>query len=142
MNVNIRRTDGDLKFEAANPKGYSAVTDGSAEGKGMRPMELLLSAVGTCAAFDLVHILRKQRQDLVNIEAEVYGVRPDEGAPKPFEKIHIAFRLSGTFDETKARRAAALAVEKYCSVGATLRKDTEVTWSLELEKTSAADKRS
>lgn len=142
MNVKIRRLDGDLKFEAVNEAGYTAVTDGSPKGEGMRPMELLLAAAGTCAAFDLVHILRKQRQEVVDVRAEVRGMRPDTGVPKPFGEIHIAFTLRGNPDEAKARRAAALAVEKYCSVGATLRRETEVTWSLDIEKTSAANKRS
>ncbi len=142
MNVKIRRVDDDLKFEAANAGGYTVTTDGSPKSEGMRPMELLLAAVGTCAAFDLVHILRKQRQEVADVSAEVRGLRPDEGVPKPFGEIHIAFTLRGNPEEEKARRAAALAVEKYCSAGANLREDTEVTWSLDIEKTSEAEKRS
>jgi putative redox protein len=132
MKVFIKRVDNDLQFEVRNENGNSAMTDGGAEKKGMRPMELLLSALGTCSAFDAVHILRKQRQDVQSFDVEVRGNRPDEGEPKPFTEIHAHFRLSGQLEPEKVNRAVALSMEKYCSVSATLSDDVKITHSVEI----------
>ena len=114
-----------LKNQAVHFEGKSEDTnvsvhiDGSpaigGEGLGVRPMELVLMAVGSCAALDLVSILKKQRQDLQDISIAVEGQRREE-IPTVFTKIHILFTLTGTLDHDKAERAAELAVKKYCSV--------------------------
>ncbi len=133
----MRRND-DLRFESQNTNGQTAIIDGGANPQGMRPMELLLSALASCSAFDLEHILRKQRQPVEDVRIEVEGIRPDEGFPKPFESIHMHFTLLGDLDEEKVQRAVALSVEKYCSVGATLKPDTTVTYSVSVVRTSEA----
>lgn len=140
MNVTLTRRNEDLRFESHNGNGQTALIDGGADPQGMRPMELLLSALASCSAFDLEHILRKQRQPVEDVRIEVEGIRPDEGFPKPFEAIHMHFILVGDLDEEKVQRAVALSVEKYCSVGASLRPDTAVTYSVSMSKTSDASK--
>lgn len=138
MKVDIRRTNGDLQFEAVDEIGRSVLLDGGDSHDGMRPMELLLSALGSCAAFDIVHILRKQRQPLEDIRVSVSGIRPDEGEPKPFESVEMRFSLTGDLDTDKVDRAVSLAVEKYCSVGATLRPETRVNYTVEIARTTSA----
>lgn len=132
MNVNIARKDEHLHFEAENNRGNRVSIDGGEESKGMRPMELLLTAMGSCSAFDAVFILEKQRQKIRDFRVEVSGMRADEGAPKPFESIHLTFILAGEIDRHKAERAVKLSVEKYCSVSATFRPDTKITYTLKL----------
>ena len=85
------------------------------EGLGVRPMELVLFALGSCSVFDLSVILKKQRQQIDDIQVEVEGKRRDE-IPTIFTNIHIAFTLKGEIDAAKAAKAAELAVKKYCSV--------------------------
>jgi putative redox protein len=46
--------------------------------------------------------------------------------------LHFRIRAQGAVRE-KAERAIELAVTKYCSVGASLRPDAPVTWTLDLE---------
>lgn len=135
MKIDIHRTDGGLKFEGVNPQGHGVVLDGSDAHEGMRPMELLLTGMGACAAFDIVHILQRQRQPLTDIGVSVEGERPDEGIPKPFTDIRMHFVLRGDLDESKVLRAVKLSVEKYCSVGATLRPETKVSYTVQLAKT-------
>jgi len=138
MQVDIRRTNGDLQFKAENEIGRSVMLDGGDSREGMRPMELLLSALGSCAAFDVVHILQKQRQPLEDIHVNVVGTRPEDGEPKPFDSVEMRFTLTGSLDAEKAERAVSLSVEKYCSVGATLRPETEVTYTVEILRTTSA----
>ncbi|MGO1521639.1 MAG: OsmC family protein, partial [Sphingobacterium sp.] len=85
------------------------------EGKGVRPMEMVLMALGSCSVFDLTTILQKQRQEIEDIQVEIEGTRREE-IPNIFTKIHMTFTLKGKIDLEKAQRAAELAVKKYCSV--------------------------
>ncbi|MCZ4408900.1 OsmC family protein [Cryomorphaceae bacterium 1068] len=132
MNITLSRKDEHLHFEAMNDRGNRVSIDGGADSKGMRPMELLLSAMASCSAFDAVLILEKQRQKIRDFRVEASGIRPDEGAPKPFNSIHLIYTLEGEIDRQKAERALKLSVEKYCSVSATFRPETKITYELKL----------
>ena len=132
MKVSIHRIDDNLRFEVQNENGNALIADGSADKLGMRPMELLLGAVGTCSAFDAVHILRKQRQEIHSFSIDVRGDRSDEGAPSPFTAIHAHFKLSGVLELEKVKRAVSLSMEKYCSVSATLSDQVAITHSVEI----------
>jgi len=131
VKVSLERI-GPAAFEATAASGGQATIDGSpeigGEGRGMRPMEALLTALASCAAMDVVHILRRQKEPLEDLRIEVDGERPEEGAPKPFTRIHMTFTAVGEgLSEKKVKRAVALSVEKYCSVGATLDPTVPVT---------------
>lgn len=120
MKVQLARKNNAVHFEASSESSTVKVNiDGSeaigGEGKGVRPMELVLMALGSCSVFDLSTILKKQRQDLQDIQVEVVGDRREE-IPNIFTKIHISFSLKGDIDVEKAQKAAELAVKKYCSV--------------------------
>lgn len=82
---------------------------------GVRPMELVLLALASCSSLDFVSILRKQKQVITEFHVETEGERR-ELAPNIFTKIHLTFYIKGEIDQTKADRAAELAVKKYCSV--------------------------
>jgi putative redox protein len=122
---------GPAAFEAHAAQGGKLVVDGApeigGEGRGMRPMELLLASLASCSAMDVLHILRKQRQPLENLGVEIEGVRAD-AVPSPFTRIHLVFTATGAVDDHKLQRAAALAVEKYCSAIASLNPTLRVSW--------------
>jgi len=127
---------GHAAFEATAGSGGKLVVDGSpeigGEGRGMRPMELLLSSVASCAAMDVIHILvNKQKEPLEHLSVEIEGERPDT-TPAPFTSMKLVFIARGAVDEAKLRRAVALAVEKYCSARATLG-GVAVTWDARRE---------
>jgi putative redox protein len=132
MTVNLSRKDDHMHFEAENDRGNVVSIDGGEDSKGMRPMELLLSGIASCAAFDAVHILKKQKQDVTDFQISVKGERSKEGTASPFKSIYIDFTLKGNIQPEKAERAVKLSVEKYCSVGATLRPETAITYNLNL----------
>jgi len=126
---------GAAAFEATAAGGGNLVVDGApeigGEGRGMRPMELLLSALASCSAMDVVQILRQQRQGLEHLSVEIEGERA-EAVPAPYRRIRVVFRARGEIDEHKLRRAVQLGVEKYCSVGASLDPTIRVTWEAQL----------
>ena len=120
MNITLTKVNDAVHFEGiSNSTSVKVHIDGSpdigGEGLGARPMELVLMALGSCSALDLVSILKKQRQQIDDMHISVEGERR-EAIPTIFTHIHITFTLKGTIDPLKAEKAAELAVKKYCSV--------------------------
>lgn len=71
--------------------------------------------LGGCTSFDVVNILAKSRQNVVDCVTEITAERATE-IPHVFKSIHITFKVSGKdLNETKVARAASLSAEKYCS---------------------------
>jgi putative redox protein len=133
---------GAAAFEAEGGQGGTLIVDGSpdigGEGRGMRPMELLLSAVASCAAMDVVHILRKQKEPLERLEIAVEGARSD-ATVAPYTRMHLVFTAHGPVTPQKFERAVGLSVEKYCSVRASLDPAIPVTWEAKLAAPAAED---
>lgn len=117
---------GDVKFEAESGSGHTITIDGppdhGGKNQGVRPMELMLLGVGGCASFDVVHILKKSRQDVTGCVAQVEAERVDD-VPAVFSKIHLHFVVSGNgLKESQVKRAVELSAEKYCSASIMLSK--------------------
>jgi putative redox protein len=108
---------------ATGSGGHSVVMDapnGRAEWAGFKPSELLLAALLGCTGVDFTSILAKQRQDVTSISAEVQGEQ-DRDPPWAYRTIDIVFTVRGkSLDRRAVDRALDLALERYCSVGATL----------------------
>lgn len=136
MNIDVKRLNKKVHFEATNETGVTVQFDGSpdigGENKGMSPMQLLLTSVGACSVMDVVTILEKQRETLEDVQIKIHGDRPTEGAPKPFKAIQIHFILHGQLNAAKVERATKLAVEKFCSVAESLDPKIAITHSFEI----------
>ena len=139
-NVKLRRMNRAVNFVAKNEEGCVVSIDGplalGGEELGLRPMELALAALAACASIDVGPILAKQRQELTDIRVSATGER-DEGTPAPFRSVHLHFDLYGRLDEQQVRKALDLAVHKYCSVGAMLQGNVDISWSVELYAATA-----
>ena len=96
--------------------------DQGGNGSGFRPMQTLLAALAGCSSVDIISILKKQRQQLTNINIDVDGEREEGKEPALWKVVDIKFMLEGEIEESKAKRAVDLSLEKYCSVAETLRK--------------------
>jgi putative redox protein len=136
--VNMKRVNDKVHFRAYNSAGNIASMDGSpgigGEGKGVRPMELVLMAMAGCSSIDIVLILEKMRQKLENLDVEVEGFREEGAVPEVFTKIHIHYLVSGDLKEEKVKKAIDMSLGKYCSVSKMLEKSVEITSSYELVK--------
>ena len=112
---------GDFRFDAVARGNSVTSIDGNAE-SGTTPVDLLLEAVGACAAIDVVDILKKSRQEVQGMAVEVEATRRDD-APRYVKRLDFVFRIKGPIDQSKAERAVDLSLEKYCSVFHSLRMD-------------------
>ena len=130
--IRAKWVDG-MRFVATDSQGHSIVTDstkaGGGEGSGFTPLQLLLAALGSCTGIDLVDILRKQRQQIDDVEVIVSGQRVKE-PPRVYSEIHIEYKIKGKdISEKAVQRAIQLSEEKYCSVGAMLKAKAHVSSS-------------
>lgn len=132
MKVTLDRRNDDFLFEAKGASNVSVHIDNKTNDvvHGASPMELVLMAVGGCNAIDIVSILKKQRQEITAYHIEVEGKRKEVLQAKPFEAIHVNIYLEGNIAEEKAKRAASLSFEKYCSVSITLKGAVDVTYDV------------
>lgn len=115
-----------MSFVVESGSGHSMVIDGPPElggrNLGPRPMELLLMGVGACASVDVVMILKKARQAVLDCVCELKAERADS-EPKVFTAIHLEFVVTGKgLNPTQVQRAVQLSAEKYCSASIMLGK--------------------
>lgn len=141
MNATIRWVDGAM-FVGETGSGHALVVDGPPEAGGRnmgpRPMELLLTGLGACTAFDVVSMLRKSRQAVADCRVELSAERAPE-PPKVFTRVHIHFVVEGTALKTAAvERAITLSAEKYCSATIMLRDAVTITHDFEIVEHSVA----
>ena len=118
MKAVVKWVDG-VMFVGESGSGHSVVMDGAPEqggrNMGVRPMEMLLLGLGGCASYDVIAMLKKGRQQLVECRAEIAAERAD-AVPAVFSQIHINFIISGNdLKEKQVKRAVDLSAEKYCS---------------------------
>lgn len=135
MQVTVKWIDG-VMFVGETGSGHAVVMDGPPDhgGRniGMRPMEMLLLGVGGCSSFDVVQILQKGRNNIVNCVAEVTAERVD-AIPSVFSKIHLHFIVTGhDLKAAAVERAVKLSAEKYCSASIMLSKAVEITHDFEV----------
>lgn len=127
---------GGVSFTGSADSGHAIVMDGAPEmggqNLGSRPMEVVLIGAGGCTAFDVVHILKKQRQDVIDCTAEIDAKRADTD-PKVFTHIHVHFKVTGNnLDAGKVAHAIELSATKYCSASIMLGKTAEITHDFEI----------
>ena len=138
MNRSIVTWTGGMAFDSETSSGARFVMDAQADhggaGRGPTPVEALVASAAACSAMDVVSILTKKKQKLLSYRLEVEWDRGPEGEyPRPITDIRIRHILAGeSLDENAVERAVQLSDEKYCTVVATLRRETQVSSSWEM----------
>jgi len=137
MKARVKLVEG-ITFVAESGSGHAIVMDASPDvgGRdlGARPMELVLMGAGGCSAIDVVHILRKARQDLVDCEVQLEAERAAED-PKVFTRIRLHYVVTGrNLNPAQVERAIKLSKEKYCSATIMLARTAEVSADFEIRE--------
>lgn len=124
---------GDELFIGISPGGHAQTIDT----KGSRnlaasPVEMLMISVAACTAVDVVSIMAKKRQVVLDYRAEITGTRREEH-PRSFTSFHVHHIVHGRGVSEKALAdSIRLSDEKYCSVANTVRPAAEITTSFEI----------
>ncbi len=125
-----------MAFVARAERGAELRLDGTPALGGdenyLRPMEGVLASLASCSGVDVAMILNKQRQAFTSLVIDVQATRAD-AVPAVFEAIHVVFRISGEVSESKAQRAVALSMDKYCSVVKMLSASVKITYETVLD---------
>ena len=139
MNVSLERINEDYLFEVSNSEGKSVLLDNKSkthgEVQGISPMELLLMGIAGCSSIDIIAILNKQKINPSSLKMDVKGHRHENQVPALFYQIDINIYLEGRFSPEKAKRAAKLSFEKYCSVSKTLESTAKIIHKVYLNGT-------
>ena len=105
--------------EGRAPTGFSAT-------------ELLLAGAGSCAAWDVVEILRKRRADVASLEVAVEA-HQDADPPWTYRAISLNFRIEGVGLKVPVlARVVRLAIVRYCSVITTVAGVAAISATIEL----------
>jgi putative redox protein len=130
---------GDDLFVGISPSGHAQVLDTNHErASAASPVELLLLALGSCTAVDVISILKKKREQVTAYHVEVCGERRTEH-PRSFTRMEVRHIVHGRGISEKAlAQAIELSETKYCSVAATLRPTVEIISSYEIVEEDGA----
>ena len=124
---------GEDLFVGITPSGHAMVLDTKhSRASAATPMELLLVALGSCTAVDVISILQKKREQVKDYRVEVRGERRDEH-PRSYKRLEVRHILRGNnISERSVAQAIELSERKYCSVAATLKPTAEIVSSYEI----------
>jgi len=134
MKINLKKKpNSDVHFEAENSLGHKIELYNSTapNPQAPSPMELILMGTAGCSSIDIIHILKKQNHEVKDLNVEVEGFRNDTD-PKVFHTIKLLVKLKGDIPANKAKRAAQLSFEKYCSVSKMLDATVDIQYQVEL----------
>ena len=111
------RHEGGLRFVARTNSGHDVVIDNASGNRGPRPTELLLAAIASCTAMDVVEIMAKKRQVVDSYTVDVTGIQREK-APNIYTDINVTHVIVGAVDTEAVRRSIELSATKYCTVSA------------------------
>ncbi len=127
----VRRITG-KQFIGIDLTNHSVILSTPDEGIGVKPSEMLLVALASCTAVDVVEILEKKKINITSLEISVTAEQ-DQDPPWTFRKIHLLYKVKGDgLTEKALQQAIHLSETKYCSVAATIRGVVEITTSYEI----------
>ena len=135
MKARVKWIEG-MAFLGESGSGHAMVMDGAPEyggrNLGARPMEMLLIGMAGCTAFDVVQILQKGREKVIDVDVSVDAVRA-ETDPKVFTHIDLVYRVSGHgLSVEKVKRAIELSKDKYCSASIMLGATAKIGFRFEV----------
>jgi len=134
--ITLRWIEGTMSV-VSDSNGHSIVVGRSPDPQftwiGVKPSDLLLMAAASCAAYDVVEILTKQREPLEDLKIQCSGEQmPDP--PYTFTSIHLLYSVRGKVNPDKLEKAIRLSEDKYCSVISSLRPGVPVTSDYEIKE--------
>ena len=115
-----------MSFEGVGDSGFSQKMDSEelagGENSAARPMEFIALGLAGCTGMDVISILQKKKQPVIDFQVKVHADRAEEH-PKVFTRAVIEYLVTGKdVEEAALLRAIELSAEKYCPAQAMLSK--------------------
>ncbi len=109
--------------------GNTKITSNMNDTEGMKPPEMILSALATCGGLFLrpQFIQKNIKLESMNIEADATKTKP----PKMFSKINLHYTIKAEIEENQLIEMIEIAHQK-CIVKNTLNPDIEVSYSFDI----------
>jgi putative redox protein len=125
------------QYDAESDSGHHVALDGDAAHRGgPSPMELVLMALCSCTAVDVVSILHKKREPFTSLTVSADAEQAAE-APRVFTHIRLTYHVNGEVSSKAAEDAVALSKNKYCSVSKMLEKAATIDYRITYEAKGA-----
>jgi putative redox protein len=121
------------QFAATTGSQHHLLIDDSAGGTGAKPIELVAVGLAGCTGFDVITVLRqKYHQKVTGYEVRVEADQA-ERPPQVFTSVRIHHVVTGfEIDPAAIEEAIRLSEEKYCSVGAMVKKTASLHTTYEV----------
>jgi putative redox protein len=100
------------------------------DGKAMAPKELLLSALASCTAMDVVALLKKHRQKLDRFEIDVEADLSEGGHPKVFTGAKLTFSVAGEVEPKVVLESVIASQTRFCGVSAMLSRAFPISYDV------------
>jgi putative redox protein len=126
MLFNAQAGEHQITVDARQPLGTN---------QGMAPKELLLSALASCTAMDVVALLKKHKQKLEQLKVTVEAPISEGGYPKRFTRADLSFDVTGDIDATILLDSVNASQTKFCGVSAMLSRAFPIAYSVVLNGT-------
>lgn len=132
MSIKVK-WDGDCRFKASTQGGFTFDIDATSN-QALCPTEVLLSALGSCSATDVVLILQERGFEVKSLENQISFVLT-ESEPRLYKSANLHFVAKGTgLFEPDILQAAEEAVKKNCHVCLMLAPAINITYSAKVDE--------
>ena len=121
----------DCQFKVTTSNGFSIIIDAENE-VAPCPTEVLLSALGSCSATDVMLYFKDKQAQLESLNNHLtYTLTQTE--PRLYQSVNLHFTAKGEgITVAELERAAELAINQYCHVCLMLKPAIEITFSVEV----------
>lgn len=138
VEAKLNWVDGE-RFLASASSGHALVIDSDRErNTAPGPMELMLLALCSCTATDVVSILRKKREPFTGLEVRAEAERAEK-PPTVYTAIKLIYTVTGQVSRKAAEDAVRLSEEKYCGAAAMLKSTARITTEIRLSARDAPE---
>ncbi|RVU32734.1 OsmC family protein [Neptunomonas marina] len=132
MSIKVK-WDGDCRFKASTQGGFTFDIDATSN-QALCPTEVLLSALGSCSATDVVLILQERGFEVKSLENQISFVLT-ESEPRLYKSANLHFVAKGTgLFESDILQAAEESVKKNCHVCLMLAPAINITYSAKVDE--------
>ncbi len=121
----------DFEFNVTKANGHGFHIDAEGE-KALCPTEVLLSALGSCSATDVVNSLQENGVIIEHLTNDISYTLTDE-EPRLYKTANLHFTVKGSeVTEQKIKTAIEEALDKYCHVCLMLKPAIDISYSFDL----------